>query len=99
MNDWVGFVDQRDVNGLKCCVIAFRSKKLTALPSIPDTLMFKNAFMGDITFSSKEEIFPKSSDMADSCQQETPFPPTAFLWFGFNMIPRRCQRRNLCCDG
>ena len=56
-------------------------------------------FKGDIVFSGKEEIFTKNPDMADSCQQETPFPPTAFLWFGFNMIPRQCQRRNLCCDG
>ena len=41
-------------------------------------------------------IYP---DMADSCQQMTLFPPIAFLWFGFNMIPGQCQRRNLCCDG
>jgi hypothetical protein len=38
MNDWVGFVNQRDVKGLKCCVIAFRGKKSTNLASIPDTL-------------------------------------------------------------
>ena len=62
-------------------------------------LIFKNGSVGDVAFSGKEEIFTKSPDMADSCQQDTPFPPTAFLWFGFNMIPRQCQRRNLCCDG
>ena len=38
MNDWVGFVDQRDVKGLKCCVVAFRGKKSTNFASIPDTL-------------------------------------------------------------
>jgi len=59
MNDWVVFIDKRDVKGLKCCVIAFRGKESTALASIPDTLIFKNAFVGDITFSRKEEIFPK----------------------------------------
>jgi len=27
---------------------------------IPEILIFKNGFMGDIAFRSKEEIFPKS---------------------------------------
>jgi hypothetical protein len=44
MNDWVGFVDQRNMEGLKCCVIAFRGKRSTDLASIPDTLIFKNGF-------------------------------------------------------
>ena len=62
-------------------------------------LILKDGFVGDIAFNSKDGRFTISPDMADSCQQTTPFPPTAFLWFGFNMIPKQCQRRNLCCDG
>ena len=57
MNDWVWFVDQRDVKGAKCCVIAFRGKKPTDLASIPDTLTYKkNPVRRNLVINSQSYI-------------------------------------------
>ena len=51
------------------------------------TLIYKNYFWVERVAKDEGSRVLINPDMADSCQQETPFPPTAFLWFGFSMIP------------
>jgi hypothetical protein len=48
-------------NGSRCCGRRLNRSESPSNDFVQNTLTFKNGFVGDITFSGKEEIFTKSS--------------------------------------